>query len=100
MIRLCELAVNFFAPTFLLGFTFAPRIQHLDRQRLYAFEKRKVYEQKGYPILPEAYINTELIAAHWEEILRFIATIRLKHTTASQLFRRLNSYSKKHPLYQ
>jgi hypothetical protein len=33
-------------------------------------------------------------------MLRFIATIKLKETTASQLFRRLNSYSKHHPLYQ
>jgi TnpA family transposase len=30
----------------------------------------------------------------------FRATIKLKETTASQLFRRLNSYSKQHPLYQ
>lgn len=89
-----------FATTFLLGFSFAPRLQHLDRQQLYAFEKRKVYEEKGYAIVPDAYINTEMIAAHWDEILRFIATIKLKYTTASQLFRRLNSYSKKHPLYQ
>ena len=33
-------------------------------------------------------------------MLRFIATIKLKEATASQLFRRLNSYSKHHPLYQ
>ena len=33
-------------------------------------------------------------------MLRFIATIKLKETTASQLFRRLNSYAKHHPLYQ
>ncbi|SDA22546.1 Tn3 transposase DDE domain-containing protein [Nitrosospira sp. Nsp18] len=33
-------------------------------------------------------------------MLRFIATIRLKVTTASQLFKRLNSYSKQHPLYR
>jgi TnpA family transposase len=32
--------------------------------------------------------------------LRFIATIKLKETTASDLFRRLNSYSKQHGLYQ
>lgn len=89
-----------FGATFLLGFSFAPRIQHLDRQQLYSFEKRKVYEDKGYSILPDAYINTEPIEDRWDEILRFIATIKLKHTTASQLFRRLNSYSRKHPLYQ
>ena len=33
-------------------------------------------------------------------ILRFVATIKLKQTTASQLFKRLNSYSNQHPLYQ
>jgi TnpA family transposase len=88
-----------FGATFLLGFAFAPRIAHLDRQRLYAFEKRKVYQEKGYVILPDAYIDTALIAAQWDEVLRFIATIKLKHTTASQLFKRLNSYSRQHPLY-
>jgi TnpA family transposase len=89
-----------FGAMFLLGFTFAPRIQRLHRQRLYAFDKRKGYEEKGYMVLPDAYIDTELIVAQWEEMLRFIATIKLKHTTASQLFKRLNSYSKPHPLYQ
>jgi TnpA family transposase len=32
-------------------------------------------------------------------MLRFIATIKLKEATASQLFKRLNSYSRQHPLY-
>ncbi len=36
----------------------------------------------------------------WDDILRFVTTVRLKVTTASQLFRRLNSYSKQHPLYK
>ena len=36
----------------------------------------------------------------WDEILRMIATIKLKEVTASDLFRRLNSYSKQHALYQ
>lgn len=89
-----------FGVTHLLGFTFAPRIKGLSRQYLYAFKKRKFYEELGCEILPDAYIDKELIAAHWDEILRFIATIKLKHTTASQLFKRLNSYSKQHPLYR
>ena len=37
---------------------------------------------------------------YWDEILGFIVTIKLKETTASDLFRRLNSYSKQHGLYQ
>src|SRR5215210_454724 len=89
-----------FGVTHLLGFTFAPRIKGLSRQYFYAIEKRKFYEELGCEILPDAHIDKELIAVHWDEILRFIATIKLKHTTASQLFKRLNSYSKQHPLYR
>src|SRR5262249_23506447 len=51
-------------------------------------------------LLPDAYIKEALIESQWDEILRFIATIKLKETTASQLLRRLNSYAKQHPLYQ
>jgi TnpA family transposase len=40
------------------------------------------------------------IEEQWDKILRFLATIRLKVTSASQLFKRLNSYSKQHPLYR
>ena len=50
--------------------------------------------------MPDAYIDTDLITEHWDASLRFIATIKLKHTTATQLFKRLNSYSKQHTLYR
>ena len=89
-----------FAATYLLGFSFAPRIKGLGKQQLYSFKNRKHYEQLGHIILPDRYINSTLITEQWDEILRFVATIRLKVTTASQLFKRLNSYSKQHPLYQ
>jgi TnpA family transposase len=89
-----------FGALHLLGFAFAPRIKDLKRQQLYAFRKRREYEQQGYELLPDGYINMPLLEAQWDEMLRFIATIKLKETTASQLFRRLNSYSKQHPLYQ
>jgi TnpA family transposase len=89
-----------FGVTHLLGFAFAPRIKRLDKQRLYSFERRKVYEELGYRLLPDAYVDTELIADNWDSILRFIATLKLKQATASQLFKRLNSYSKQHTLYR
>jgi TnpA family transposase len=44
-------------------------------------------------------MKTDDIAVQWDEVLRFIATIKLKEATASQLFKRLNSYSRQHPLY-
>src|SRR5262245_957910 len=89
-----------FGALHLLGFSFAPRIKTLKHQQLYGFRKRREYEQQGYELLPDAYIKEALIASQWDEVLRFIATIKLKETTASQLLRRLNSYSKQHPLYQ
>lgn len=88
-----------FATTYLLGPEFAPRIKGLGKQRLYAFKPRKHYEEQGCVLLPDHTIRTQLIEEQWDEILRFVATIRLKVTTASQLFRRLNSYSNQHPLY-
>lgn len=89
-----------FGVTHLLSFAFAPRIKRLDKQRLYSFERRKDYEGLGYRLLPDAYIDTKLIADNWDDILRFIATLKLRHATASQLFKRLNSYSKQHTLYR
>ena len=89
-----------FGATFLLGFEFAPRIKGIGRQRLYAFKPRPHYEAQGYTLLPVRLIRENLIVDQWDDVLRFIATIRLKVTTASQLFRRLNTYSRQHPLYQ
>ena len=89
-----------FGALHLLGFAFAPRMKTLTHQQLYGFRKRREYEQQGYQLLPDGYIKESLIETQWDEMLRFIATIKLKETTASQLFRRLNSYARQHPLYQ
>ena len=89
-----------FAVTHLLGFTFAPRLKTLCKHQLYSFEKRKSDTEQSFTLVPDAYIDTQLIAENWDEILRFVATIKLKRTSASQLFKRLNSYAKQHPLYQ
>jgi len=89
-----------FAATYLLMFEFAPRIKGVGRQQLSAFKHRNHYAEQGHVLLPERYIREPHIENHWDEVLRFIATIRLKVTTASQLFKRLNSYSKQHPLYR
>ncbi len=41
-----------------------------------------------------------MIEEHWDDILRFLATMKLKYTSASQLLKRLSSYAKDHPLYK
>ena len=89
-----------FATTHLLGISFAPRIKNFQKQTLYGFEKRKTYEEMKFPLLPDKQVNSDSIEEQWDQILRFAVTIKLKETTASQLFRRLSSYSKQHPLYR
>jgi TnpA family transposase len=83
----------------LLGFSYAPRIKNFPHQQRYGFRRRKEYEHEGYRILPDGSIDTSLIEAQWDEILRFATTIKRRLTSASQLFKRLNSYSRQHPLY-
>lgn len=88
-----------FGALHLLGFAFAPRLANLKQRQLYAFRRRQAYEQLGYAVVPDLPLRLSLVIPQWEEVLRFIATIKLKEPTASQLFRRLNSYSEQHPLY-
>lgn len=89
-----------FAVTHLLGFSFAPRIKNLKKQTLYTFKSHKKSNHPEWQIRPDKYINEEIIKETWDDILRLIATIKLKETTASEIFHRLNSYSKQHRLYQ
>ena len=76
------------------------RLKNLKRQRLYIFRSRQFLNRLTWKIKRTAYCDDEHIIQFWDDILRFIATIKLKETTASDLFRRLNSYSKQHGLYQ
>lgn len=88
-----------FAILHMLGIYFAPRIKGLKKSTLYSFEPRKLYETNEYKILPERYIDVDVIKRYWDDILRLMVTIRLKATTTSQIFKRLSSYSRQHPLY-
>jgi TnpA family transposase len=50
--------------------------------------------------VPGGSIDTPLIATLCEEILRVVATIKLKKARTSQLCKRLNTDSRQHPLCQ
>ncbi len=89
-----------FGVAHLLGVSFAPRIKGFKNQRMYSFEKKSVANKEGHLLLSAGRIKTELIKAEWENILRFVATIKLKESSASQLLKRLSSYSREHPLYR
>lgn len=89
-----------FSATHFIDVDFAPRFKNIGKQQIYGFSARRTYKQKGYTILPSRTINRKLILKHWDDILRFMATIKSNHTTASQLFKRLSSYAQSNPLYK
>jgi TnpA family transposase len=88
-----------FSLTHLLGFGFAPRIKNFKKQQLYGFNSQKYYKDLGYKLTPKRKIREEIIIDSWDDILRFIVTIRERKTTATQLLKRLTSYSRNHKLY-
>src|SRR5260221_6706442 len=85
-----------FATSHLTGISYAPRFKNLKRQRLYIFRSRQSVDRSPWEIKPAAYCDEQHIIQFWDDILRLIASIRLKETTASDILRRLNSYSKQH----
>jgi len=89
-----------FSASYFLSNLFAPRFKKIHHQKIYGFVIKKVYKKKSYKLLPSRPINQEIIKKHWDDILRFMVTIKLKHIPAHYLFKRLSSYAKDHPLYK
>ena len=79
-----------FALCALLGFQFAPRIPDLKHRRLYSFGPAAKYPTLEPMIAGR--INVELIRAHWEDILRIVASIRTGTVTASVIMRQLAAH--------
>ena len=88
-----------FGVTHLLGFGFAPRIKNFKKQQLYGVNSPKYYKDLSYKLTTKRKIREEIIKDNWDDILRFIVTIKERKTTATQLLKRLTSYSKNHKLY-
>lgn len=90
-----------FAISHLIGVTFAPRIKDLSSQNLVSFARIKAeLEHKGYPITPTYYVNESKIKRNWDNILRLIATIKLREHRASTIIKRFGDYSSQHPLQE
>jgi TnpA family transposase len=88
-----------FGLTHLLGFSFAPRIKGVGKQTLYIFKPIN-QGARDWAIRPDKTINEAVLRENWDDLLRLVATIKLKENTASDIFRRLNSYSRQHAIYQ
>lgn len=89
-----------FALTSLLGVEFRPRFASIHRQQLYSIDAVSTYKEQGYRIVPTARIDYENLIEQGDNLLRFLATMRLGYTQPSTLLKRLNSYARQHPLYR
>lgn len=79
-----------------LGFRFAPRIRDLADKRLYI-----PGDASAYPTLASLIggtLNLQHIRAHWDEILRLVASIKQGTVTASLMLRKLGSYPRQNGL--
>lgn len=85
-----------FALMHLFGFRFAPRIRDLADKRLFVPGKLT-----DYPVLSELLggtVNQNKIFSHWDDILRFVTSIRQGTVTASLMIRKLSSYPRQNGL--
>ena len=89
-----------FAITGLIDVELRPRFVTIHRQRLYSLDSVASYKESGYRIAPDMRVNFEQLVEQWDNILRFVASIKLGYVQASTLLKRLNSYSRQHPLYR
>ena len=79
-----------FALTYLLGIDFQPRIKEFHLQKLHGIAGMRIEQQQDYIINAGANINNKIIEEQWDNILRLVVSIKLKHTVPSQILKRLN----------
>jgi TnpA family transposase len=90
-----------FALLHVLGYQFAPRyrnIQEKVRTGLYGFQHPRHYTD--LLLRPIRKLNTELIVAEWDNLLRIFASLALKTTTQSIIVRKLNAYTRRNKTQQ
>ena len=85
-----------FALAHVLGFHFAPRIPNLAERRLYAFGPAATWPTLE-PFIAGA-VDTRLIAAHWDDVLRLAASVRTGRVSASLMLKRLGAYPRQNGL--
>lgn len=83
---------------YLMKIEFQPRFKQIHKVKLYGMDAMPITQQIDYQINAGNNVNIKIIEEQWDNILRLITTLKLKHITPSVLLKRLTSYSNKHPL--
>jgi TnpA family transposase len=83
----------------LVGLRLSPRIAKLtDKRRWRPHEPGRYARWPHAGPLLEHHAQTELIAEHWDDLLRVGASLKMGHVSASLLVTRLQAGSRQHPL--
>jgi TnpA family transposase len=83
----------------LVGLRLSPRIAKLAEKQL--FRPRAASHYKPWPLagpLLQHHIQVELIAAHWDDLLRIGGSLKQGHVSAALLIAKLQAGSRQHPL--
>lgn len=85
----------------LFGYEFAPRYKNLPRKLNTSLGGFQHPRQYGDALLaPIRKINTELIVAEWDNLLRIFASLALKTTSQEIIVRKLSSYARRNRTWQ
>lgn len=82
---------NVFGIASLLSIFYAPRIKSLDETVMYFFDKQDKDRFEHVGRLLQAKINTHVIEAQWDNLIRLVAACELGHTTVARALRKLEA---------
>jgi TnpA family transposase len=89
-----------FAGLHFMDVSFAPRIKNVHHQTLYAYGAKTTRKHSDSPLAPKTQINKKLILDNWDDILRLMASMKLKRCSASQMLKMLSSSERDNTLYK
>ena len=89
-----------FAGLYLMDVSFAPRIKNVHHQTLYAYHSKSTQKYSDSPLAPKSQINKKLILDNWDDILRLMASMKLKRCSSSQMLKMLSSSERDNTLYK
>jgi TnpA family transposase len=82
----------------LLGLQFSPRLHDIGDRNLYRIDDSIKY--KHIEAIISRPLDLDLIEAHWDDLLRVAASMKMGWVTASTLISRLQAYPRQHKLTQ
>jgi TnpA family transposase len=89
-----------FAIGYLLHFDLLPRIKGINKQKLYYVNKgdKKLYANLA--LILQGRINWELIEKYYNEVVRYIAALRVGTVEAEVMLKHLSNDNYNHPVYK